>query len=590
MSTEKRNESGARKQKRANGRRAEKLVDLEVILADTREALIYDLLPPEIGRRLVRGTRDQIPVHWNLDPDMFKRVQQCNLFDKRIIWTSDKGFDELAMEAFKGFVDSQKTFGLPEPMNKRETLVVSEAARIVKLILGKFSVEKWLDSCSFGKRAAVDLPRAICYLDTRLERLCGSFEQIQWLRAYLCRDVHLLRAVRQRRRRKKFTQRYRIEATAVPKTHKSARIVFPDTSIGGFLSRGLGEYVRMELECATNIDLEFQQERHKYWARQASLTGESATIDMRKASDSFVKRHIELLCPSDWHDALEVVRTPKCKVGTDNLDLKSYMLMGSGHTFPLQTLLFYSLAKATCNLMKVKGRVSVYGDDIIVPTRAARCFISVMSSLGFSINTEKSFFDAHDPEMPSQTLFRESCGGDYKGGCDVRPYMPECDLQSGGSVPRSEAASWCHRLINGLLDRWSAEEIPLTVQLLLQSINMRCGFAIHFVPPWEPDHSGVRHSVPKRLQLGLDVQSPQLVGGWAYYRKLSLVKRKRKRDDRERPYYWYALRSASLGAKDVMDLYSEAVSVTGEDLKVDKGQFRWVFNRNIHKEILVRRN
>lgn len=590
MSTEKQNvESDVRRRSDDRSRRADKLVDLEVILADIREALIYDLLPPEMGRRLYRGTRDKIPIHWNFSPDMFKRVQQCNLFDKRIIWSWDKSFAELEKEAFTGFLDSQAWFNCPEPMNLRETLVVAEAARIIQQILGDFSVSKWLDSCSFGKRAAVDLPRVISYLDTRIERLNGSFEQIQWFRACLCHDVHLLRAVRQRRRGKKFRQRYRIKAAAVPKSHKSARIVFPDTSIGGFLSRGLGEYIRSELECGTSIDLAVQQERHKRWACSASQTGTKATIDMKKASDSFVKRHIELLCPVTWHDALDVVRTDKCEVGGVKSDLKSYMLMGSGHTFPLQTLLFYGLAEATCNLMKVRGKVSVYGDDIIIPTKAARCFISVMSNLGFSINTEKSFIDDHDPDMPSQTLFRESCGGDYKGGIDVRPYMPECDLQSSGLVPRNEAVAWCHRFINGLLDRWSTEEIPLTVMLLFQTINMRCGREIHFVPPWEPDHSGVRHTVPPHTHIGLVVNKPANVGDWAYYRKLVLVKRKRNRDNRERPYYWYALRLASLGSKSVKDMYDQAISLTGEDLKSSKGQYRWKFNRDIQKEILVRR-
>lgn len=566
-------------------RRKEILVDLEQIFLDVREALVYDLMNSrEIGH-FARGMRSCAIFNWNVGPDLFKRFQQCNLFDKRIIWSYDKSFDELSKEAFAGFIDSQKSFHVPEPMSLRETLVIQEAARIVKDVLGEFSVDTWLDSCTFGKRAAVDLPRAISYLDTRMDLISGSPEQIGWFRACLCRDVHLLRAVRQRKTPKQYRRRIRTKATAVPKSFKSARIVFPPTIIGGFLSRGLGEMIRTLLEKGTRIDLAKQQERHRVWAKEASVNGLSATIDMRKASDSFVRRHIELLVPESWHDALDVVRTRKCKLGSVDIDLVSVMLMGDGHTFPLQTLLFYSLAEAVRILMKVRGRVSVYGDDIILPTRIARPFIEVMERLGFTINSEKSFVNSHDPDMPSQTLFRESCGGDYKGGVDVRPYMPECDLQENGKVPRNEAVAWCHKLINGLLDRWSVEELPLTCTLLLQTIVTRCKRDIHFVPEMEPDHSGIRHVLPSHTFLGLPVHRPTIEGSWAYYRKLTQVFKTRVRDQRERPYYWYALKQKSLMRE--LSVYDTPVSTQGERLRSDKGQYRWKTNRDLSREILA---
>lgn len=563
--------------------RAAKLVNLETIFADVREALIYDLMPAEMHRHFVRGTRSKADFNLNIGPNLFKRFQQCNLFDKRIIWSYDRSFDDLAKECFQAFVESQDSFQLPEPMNRRESLVLAEAARIIQAVLGEFSVAEWLDSCTFGKRAAVDLPRAASYLDTRMERLNGSHEQIGWFNECLCHDFHLLRAVRQRRGRRKYQVRWRIKATAVPKTFKSVRIVFPDTTIGGFLSRGLGEMIRNRLEKGTSIDLALQPERHRRWAQKASVNGQSATIDMRKASDSFVRRHLEYLVPSDWLNALDVVRTQDYEVEGVYHRFRSYMLMGSGHTFPLQTLLFYGLAEATRNLMKVRGKVSVYGDDIIVPTRVAPGFVSTMTELGFMINSEKSFYDKHDPNMPSQTLFRESCGGDFKGGVDVRPYMPECDLQSSGMVPRNEAVAWCHKMVNGLLSRWPVEEIPLTIMMLLQTI-VRLGCEIHFIPEWEPDLSGVRYSLPKWSYLGLPVSKLEVRDGIPYYRKIMQVFKKRPRDQRERAYYWYALKSKESRTPEQWSPYDDTVSLNGERDKCDKGQYRWKMNRDLSQE------
>jgi hypothetical protein len=511
-------------------------------------------------------------------PYTFKKVQQLMHFDKRVIWPTDKSFDELSKESFHAFVDSQERFLCPEPMSQRATLVIQESKRICHEILGEFDYDTWFDSCSFGKRAAVGLPRSESYLDTRFERLSGT--DLQWaaFNQALARDVHLFRAVRKRCRSKKIVAN--IKATAVPKSWKAARIIAPDTILGGFLSRGLGDYVRRRLERGTHIDLAKQQERHRRWALSASKSGYLATIDMSKASDSFTWRHIELLVPSSWCHALDVVRSRYCEVPgfPDVIQLRSYMLMGSGHTFPLQTLLFYCLAEATRTLLKCRGKVSVYGDDIIVPTRIAKPLIVVMSELGFAINSEKSFYDEPDKEMPSYTFFRESCGGDYKGGIDVRPYMPECDLQSNGSVPCNEYLAWCHKMINGLLDRWAIEEIPMTVSFILREINNRKR-KICFVPAWEVDHAGIRHYIPPYYMLGLDYCTVKYEKSVPVYWRLVFRRKKRRRKLEERPYVWYAYwlvrNRNSTSVAEGPDLYSQPIGLGGEPLKKAKGEYRF---------------
>jgi hypothetical protein len=556
------------------------LLELEPLFLKVQTALIHDLASENIRRLYLVKERGSVPpLNEGCSPYLFKKIQQIVSFDKRIIWRTDKSFDDLSKEAFAAFEDDQKKFLCPEPMNRRETLVVQKASQICRDILGEFDYDCWLDSCSFGKRAAVGLKRRESYLDKRINKLSGTPMQISTFRHALSRDVHLFRAVRERTRSIGIVDA--IKATSVPKSWKAARIIAPDTILGGFLSRGLGDMVRVRLEGRTHINLAEQQDRHRRWAKCASKTGHLATIDMSKASDSFVRRHVELLLPDSWLHPLDIVR---CGVVTTPLDpnrkieYRSLMLMGSGHTFPLQTLLFYSLAEATRVLLKIRGKVSVYGDDIIVPTIMASRFISVMSALGFRINSEKSFFDLSDPDRPSQTFFRESCGGDYKGGIDVRPFMPECDLQSIGKVPCEEYIAWCHKIINGLLERWDIVEIPLTVLRLFDEINSKKR-KICLVPAWETSHAGIKHYIPPYYRQGYEFTDVEYVNSVLSYWRLTYKVRMRKRSTRERPYVWYAYwlkrRSALLSGTAMSDLYSSNIELSGESLKGVKGDFRF---------------
>ena len=542
---------------------------LEPLFKGVKEALMHDL---DVDVSYSSDIRSREPIH--LD------------FDKRLIWAGDNSFEKLSADSFTEFVDNQRNFLLPEPLSERGNRVLQLAREICTDILGEFSYDTWFDSCSFGKRAAVGLPQRVSYLDTRFERLSGTKTQWAAFNHCLARDTHLLRAMRKRSAGRTIVDA--ITATAVPKSFKAARIIAPDTILGGFLSRGLGDYIRKRLEKETHIDLAIQQERHRLWARQASVFGLYATIDMSKASDSFTWRHIECIVPENWHHALDCVRTRRCKVAGTDVDLRSYMLMGSGHTFPLQTLLFYCLAEATRRLLKSTGKASVYGDDIIVPIKIVQPLIAVFDELGFVVNSEKSFYDEPDALRPNHTFFRESCGGDYKGGVDVRPYMPECDLQARGKVSGNEFVAWCHKLVNGLLDHWDACELPTVLAFVLNEIESKKK-AVCFVPAYEVDHAGIRHYLPPYLLIGRECSYVKYEQSYPTYFRLSYIRKKRGRGVDERPYLWYAYFLQQNSAEDPLTSlvniimsgaikdasYSLPVSLQGESHKGREGTFRW---------------
>jgi hypothetical protein len=142
-----------------------------------------------------------------------------------------------------------------------------------------------------------------------------------------------------------------------------------------------------------------------------SLTGALATLDLSSASDTVSREIVYELLPLDWAHALSRGRSGKIELPNGDIVLQEkFSAMGNGYTFPLETLIFWALASSCC---ENSAEVSVYGDDIIVPTQYFDLVSEVLRYAGFVVNEKKSF--AHGP-------FRESCGHDYFEGINVRPF------------------------------------------------------------------------------------------------------------------------------------------------------------------------
>lgn len=170
------------------------------------------------------------------------------------------------------------------------------------------------------------------------------------------------------------------------------------------------------LDIRRNGDSSTQQDINRALARAASLDGQKCTIDMSNASDSTLVVLCERLLPKDVWRVLDIIRCHYTTIpghGTTKLAMVS--TMGNGFTFALMTLLFTSLIQC---LYEQNGRPyvngchgGVYGDDIIVDTDLAPQLITTLNTIGYTVNEEKSFLTGP---------FRESCGGDYFNGHDVR--------------------------------------------------------------------------------------------------------------------------------------------------------------------------
>lgn len=197
----------------------------------------------------------------------------------------------------------------------------------------------------------------------------------------------------------------------VPKTTDIDRCACKEPDINMYFQKGVGNVIRQKLRYF-GIDLN-DQSRNQRLARVGSSDGSLATVDLSSASDS-ISRELVLQClPTLWYGLLDDLRSPVTIIDGERHVNEMFSSMGNGFTFELESLLFYAIARAVAWVTGTSGTISVYGDDIIVPTQMCQDLIFVLSFLGFETNKEKTFFEGP---------FRESCGGHYYNGSCVTPF------------------------------------------------------------------------------------------------------------------------------------------------------------------------
>lgn len=252
----------------------------------------------------------------------------------------------------------------------------------------------------------------------------------------------------------------------VPKTAVIDRVACKEPDVNVYLQKSIGMHIRKKLRSRAGIDLN-DQSKNRNLARAGSKHGKLATIDLSSASDTVTETLVKILLPAPWFKILDDLRSPRTRIGEHFKSLEMFSSMGNGFTFELESLIFYSLAKACFKLSKgeegfrrVREVISVYGDDIIIPVEMANRYLQVLRWTGFKPNVKKTFVNGP---------FRESCGGHYYRGIDVtpfflrRPFKDVSDLiltlnqyrawiirlqadylDSGWDTPNEFVRLWCH--------------------------------------------------------------------------------------------------------------------------------------------------
>jgi len=231
------------------------------------------------------------------------------------------------------------------------------------------------------------------------------------------------------------------ELLVVPKSAKGPRLIAKEPTSHQWCQQILlGYFIRGIERCwlSNSISLN-DQDPSRIQALQASQSGSLATIDLSAASDRISTWLIERAFRRNptLISALHASRTRKIinNIGINHKEipsgphiLKKFSTMGSACTFPVQSIVFSTIATVAILIfegMAVNDRtmrwasrsVRVFGDDIIIPTKYDEVVRGLLTVLGLKVNHDKSF---------SQGLFRESCGMDAYAGYDVTPARVNC--------------------------------------------------------------------------------------------------------------------------------------------------------------------
>jgi hypothetical protein len=197
----------------------------------------------------------------------------------------------------------------------------------------------------------------------------------------------------------------------VPKNAKTDRVIAIEPGLNLWFQLGIGKVIRSKLR-RHGIDLSFQS-RNQWLAKLGSEYPFYATVDFSSASDSISKVLVRELLPLDWYFLLDACRSHYGTLEGKTFLHQKFSSMGNGFTFELESLIFYAAAASVCEYLGYdSSMVSVYGDDVVLPSPCFELFTSFSRYLGFIVNVGKSFADGY---------FRESCGAYWFDGVDVKP-------------------------------------------------------------------------------------------------------------------------------------------------------------------------
>jgi hypothetical protein len=201
------------------------------------------------------------------------------------------------------------------------------------------------------------------------------------------------------------------EVVTVPKNSKTDRVIAIEPGVNLWFQKGIGSMIRRRL-LRVGVDLN-SQIKNQQLALSSSRTGEFATVDFSSASDSISYELVREVIPPRWFALLDVCRSPVGTLDGAKIKWNKFSSMGNGFTFELESLIFFAAALAVCDYLEISSKeVSVFGDDVILPSSCYELFREFCDFLGFKVNNQKSFHSGY---------FRESCGSHYFAGVDCKP-------------------------------------------------------------------------------------------------------------------------------------------------------------------------
>jgi len=229
----------------------------------------------------------------------------------------------------------------------------------------------------------------------------------------------------------------------VNKTQEKPRLIASEPTANQFIQGGLRKFIRKQIGLgvlARCVQIT-KQSLSRDLALEASADPRLATVDLSNASDRLSKWTVERVfrkAPS----LLNALAAARSQYLSDPGYTKQYTLLnkyapqGNATVFPIQSIVYAcaciagviwstpslktgSDARLWTSIKEASKLVRVYGDDMILPSRALPALSSLLELCELSVNGDKSHYSGR---------FAESCGMDAFMGTDVTPvYMASID-------------------------------------------------------------------------------------------------------------------------------------------------------------------
>ncbi len=213
----------------------------------------------------------------------------------------------------------------------------------------------------------------------------------------------------------------------VPKTQATPRVIAIEPTCMQYVQQAFHRSLVPKLEkyASSRGFVGFtDQEPNQRLAALGSAGGGLATLDLSEASDRVANWLVEELFSDFPHfsEGVAACRSTHASLPDGRIiQLAKFASMGSALTFPIEAMVFaaicleavmtdLSMPLNAASLKRLRGKVRVYGDDIIVPVDTAEHVADALETFGFKVNRRKSFWTGE---------FRESCGVEYWRGRDV---------------------------------------------------------------------------------------------------------------------------------------------------------------------------
>jgi hypothetical protein len=209
----------------------------------------------------------------------------------------------------------------------------------------------------------------------------------------------------------------------VPKDSRGPRMICMEPLEYQYFQQGLSKEITKLIADheLTRGHVNFKnQEINRSLALAGSASSDIVTLDMKEASDRVALWLVrDLFADTGILPLLEATRTEFTRLPDgEEIRLRKFAPMGSALCFPIESLVFWSLAVSSIHvygevsLEKALRSVYVYGDDIVIKGQNHESLFDTFESVGMKFNEGKCC---------TTGIFRESCGMDAVLGQAVIP-------------------------------------------------------------------------------------------------------------------------------------------------------------------------